>query len=293
MTGRVSASLRTLILAGIVLGAFMAAGAGSAVAAPKGEYAVFYDCPLSNPELSGCLSAKTKSGEITLGKKTVPITKEIVLQGGFIEHNEGTSFTFVNAADGNTLSKSPQKVPGGLAGLVNCPEIKNFLLRILCEGVFENGLTGVNATTELAGPVGLNELALLGEVGTAVSLPVKIKLENPLLGSECYIGSNSNPVTLNLTTGTTKPLPPNKPISGTSGTLTTRAEGGILVISNTSLVENAFSAPGATGCGGVLSFVLDPLINAKLGIPAGDGYNTAILNGNEEQTNAEEARRHE
>ncbi len=272
----------------------MSVGASSASAVPKGEFAVFADCPLSNPELSGCISAKTKSGEITLGKKTVPITNEITLQGGFIENEETGADTFVGAADGNTLSKSPQKVPGGLSELINCPEIKNIVERILCEVTFENGLTGVSATTELAGAVGLNELALLAEQGTALSLPIKIKLENPLLGNECYIGSNVHPIVLNLTTGTTKPPLPNKPIKGKgASSLTTRAEGGILIITGTSLVDNAFAAPGVTGCGGLLSFLLDPLIEGKLGLPATAGHNTAILNGNEEQTGAEEARRHE
>lgn len=32
--------------------------------------------------------------------------------------------TFVGALNGETLSKTPQKVPGGLLGLVNCTEIK-------------------------------------------------------------------------------------------------------------------------------------------------------------------------
>jgi hypothetical protein len=48
---------------------------------------------------------------------------------------------------------------------------------------------------------------------------VKVRLENPFLGSECYVGSNSSPVVLNLTTGTTSPPAPNKPIKGTVGNI--------------------------------------------------------------------------
>lgn len=293
---------KSILRCGIVVAAaFIAplatlALASPALAAPKGEFAVFSDCPLSNPELSGCLVAKTESGEVVLGKKAVPIKNTITLQGGFIEHRATHTDTFVGAADGNTLSKTPQPVPGGLAGLVNCYEIKNLLVRIACEIVFENGLTGVSATTELAAPassIGLNEENLLNETGTALSLPVKVKLENPLLGNECYIGSNANPIVINLTTGTTSPPPPNKPISGKVGKLESNEEGSLLTIRENSLVNNEFAAPGATGCDGIASGIIDPLINAKIGLPAAAGQNTAILNNTIKQAGAEAVREHE
>lgn len=53
---------------------------------------------------------------------------------------------------GVTLSKTPEPVPGGLAGLVNCKEIMNVLIRISCKATLESGATGVNATLELAKP---------------------------------------------------------------------------------------------------------------------------------------------
>src|SRR5665213_323678 len=278
--------------------------ASPALAAPKGEFAVFADCPLSNAELTECLTARTESGEIKIGKQTVPITKTITLQGGIVD--KGGTEKFVGAADGNTLSKTPQNVPGGLLGLVNCKAItgEGFFEKAergTCEAIFENKVTGVTATTELAAPassIGICEECLLGEVTSppyppALSLPVKVHLENPLLGKECYIGSNSNPIILNLITGTTSPPPPNKPIKGKLGTVSSRAEGGILVISNNSLVNNSFAAPAATGCGGLFSFLLDPIINSKIGLPSAAGNNTAILNGTIEQTSAEEAREHE
>jgi hypothetical protein len=53
--------------------------------------------------------------------------------------------------------------------------------------------------------------SLITKEGTALSLSTKGKLENPGLGSECYIGSDAKPVTFNVTTG--------KPIKGTVGNL--------------------------------------------------------------------------
>ncbi|HEY2535879.1 MAG TPA: hypothetical protein VGI24_02740 [Solirubrobacteraceae bacterium] len=271
--------------------AALGAMASSALATPKGEFAPFADCPLSTPGLSGCIVAKTESGEFIIGKKTVPIKNVITLQGGFIENRKTHALTFVGAADGNTLSKTPQSVPGGLAGLVNCPEISNFFERLACELVFENKLTGVTATTELAAPassIGLNELSLLTATGTALSLPVKVKLENPLLGEECYVGSNAKPVVIELTTGTTSPPEPNKPIKGNTGTLESNEAGSILTISKNSLVNNSFAAPEAEGCGGIFSFLIDPIVNASVGVPSAAGHNTAILNGTLKQAGAEE-----
>jgi hypothetical protein len=248
---------------------------------PKGEYAPFADCPLSNPAATNCLLATTESGEFVIGKEKVPLVKPQILQGGIQFFFSGEE-KIIAAEDGNTLPKTPQKVPGGLAGLVKCNEISNFLERVACEITFENGLTGVNATTELAAPassIGLNSFALLGGVGTALSLPVKLHLENPFLGSSCYIGSNANPIVIELTTGTTAPPPPNKPITGSPGTVAFNEAETILTISNNSLVNNSFAAPKAAGCGGLFAFLIDPIVNSKLGLPAPAGTNTAILKG--------------
>ena len=276
---------RTLtILTSIVAAIGMMAVASSAYAVehhPKGEFVPFADCPLSNPAVNDCLVATTTGGEFVIGKEKVPIVSPITLQGGihaFLNAEE----SFVGAEDGNTLSKTPQKVPGGLAGLVKCNEISNFLERIACEVVFENGVTGVNATTELAAPatsIGLHTLNLVTATGTALSLPVKVHLENPFLGSSCYIGSNAHPVVIEFTTGTTSPPPPNKPITGNPGEFVSNEAGSIVTIQNNTLVNNSFAAPGAEGCGGLFAFLIDPIINSKIGLPAAAGSNTAILKG--------------
>jgi hypothetical protein len=274
---------------GLVLIASLTAlvGASSASATPKGDYAVFADCPMATAE--GCIYAKTESGKFVVAKETVPIEKSIVLQGGFKENASG-ALEFIGAADGNTLAKVPQKVPGGLTGLVKCNEISNIIERIACELVFENGVTGVTATTELAAPassIGLNEANYFTRTGTALSLPLKLHLENPFLGSSCYIGSNASPIVVNLTTGT------SGSVTGTPGTFESRGEGGIGFFNKNSLVNNTFAAPGANGCGGVFSFLIDPIVNSKLGLPSAAGKNTAVLNGILEQAGTEIIKEHE
>ena len=276
----------------------MFGSASSALAAehhPTGNFAIFKDCPLGNSATYDCVYAQTESGEFIVGKETVPIKNTITLQGG-IHINESTGEeSFIGAENGETLSKTPQPVPGGLAGLVKCNEISNFLERIACELVFENGVTGVNATTELAAPassIGISTSNLLDEEGTALSLPVKVHLENPFLGSSCYIGSNSKPISLPLPTGETSPPSPNKPIHGSKGELEIK-EGPVFVFKNNELVNNSFAAPGAEGCGGLLSFLIDPIVNSKLGIPAAAGHNTAKLKGTLSTASAEDTKKSE
>jgi hypothetical protein len=271
----------------------------SAFATPKGEYAVFADCPVTTAAI--CIHASTESGEFIVGKKTVPITSTITLQGGLNEAETPTGFEFVAAKDGNTLSKTPQKVPGGLSGLVNCTEIKGSGwfekgAREACEAIFENSLTGVTATTELAAPASSIQISLgnlLEGAGTALQLPVKVHLENPLLGSECYVGSNSAPIILPLTTGTTSPPAPNKPIKGSPGTLTFNGEGTILTVTKNSLVNNSYAAPATNGCGGFFELLIGPIINGTLGVPAAAGHNTAILNGTLKQAGSGVVQEHE
>jgi hypothetical protein len=284
----------------MLLLSLMAMGwSATASATPKGEWAVFADCPLTTAD--ACVYATTESGEFVVGNKTVPIEKTITLQGGLKENPETAEFTFVAAADGNTLSKTPQKVPGGLAGLVKCNEIKGSgLLEVIergtCEATFENGLTGVTATTELAAPasaIGINLGNLINGTGVALSLPVKVHLENPLLGSSCYLGSNSSPLVLPLTTGTTSPPPPNTPIKGNPGKFATNPEGTLLTVSENSLVNNEFAAPATNGCGGIFEFLIGPVVNSSLGVPSAAGHNTAILNGTLKQAGAEIVQEHE
>jgi hypothetical protein len=283
-------SRRTLILTTMAVVLPLAALAASpAMATPKGIFSRFSDCPLSSPGVSLCQFAETTGGEFSIGTTKVPINKTITLQGGGVEIalNE---YALLPAADGNSLSKVELNVPGGLTGLINCEEIKGSgffeaIERATCKAIFENKTTGVTATTELAAsatnPAILNLGGLFFEEGTGLTLPVKVHLKNPLLGESCYIGSEAHPVQLHLTTGTTSPPLPNKPIKGKAGTITIEEEfgGEIDVLKENSLVDNAYSAPKTEGCGGFFSFLIGPIVDGKIGLPSAAGKNTAILNG--------------
>jgi len=273
--------MKRLTLAALVLGA-MLVPASSALGAshhPTGEFAQFAECPLNNAAVAGCIFSESNGGFFQVGKKTVPLKNPVILQGGF--EVKGSEQIFVGAENGETLSKTPQPVPGGLLG-IEAPKSWPQFLQDLFNETINNGFTGVTATVELAGPasnVKINLLNLLLETGTAISLPTKIKLSNPFLGSNCYIGSNSSPVVIDFTSGETSPPPPNEPIHGSAGTFEVNEESTLVTVSGGALVNNSFAAPGAKGCGGLFSFLIDPFVNSIIGLPSPAGTNSAVLEG--------------
>jgi hypothetical protein len=253
----------------------------SAQAKLTGDFTRFAQCPYTNTEVRKCIYSLTESGEVVLGNKKVPIEKPVTLQGGAGPVDEVTEMSkFYAATNGITLSKSPQNVPGGLLGIV--PDASSpFLVKALIKFFLENSLTGVNSTLELAKPatdIRISEFRLAAEEGIGLIMPVKVHLENPFLGKSCYVGSSTSPITWNLTSATTSPPAPNTPISGFGGEGEFLEEGRIVQLKNNKIVDNAWSAPTATGCGGILSFLVTPIINAQLGTTTA-GHNTAILKG--------------
>jgi hypothetical protein len=248
--------------------------AGTAQAKLTGNFTKFAQCPYKNEEVRKCIVSVTDSGEVVLGKKVVPITNPVTLQGGYGKQVSGIA-PFFAATNGITLSKSPQNV----LGIV--PDASSpFLVKLLIKFFLENSLTGVNSTLELAKPatdIRISENNLASKTGVALKMPVMVHLENPFLGKSCYVGSSSSPIIWELTTGTTAPPAPNKAITGAGGTIEFLEEGSMLVDKGAKLVDNAWSAPKATGCGGILSFLVTPIISAQLGTTTA-GNNTAILN---------------
>ena len=223
--------------------------------------------------------AVTESGAATIGKRTIPTSKPMTLQVGLHEVSE-EHVELIAAEDGNTLSKTPETVPGGLLGLI-APKWLPSSVQARFNEFVNKGITGVTATTELAAPINtvtLNLNHMIEAQGVVFTLPVKVKLNNTFLGSDCYIGSDANPIELALVTGTTSPPPPNTPIAGNVGEITLEEDFTIVNAVGTSFVDNSFAVPAASGCGGRLSFLVDPAVDAAIGLPSAAGHNTAILN---------------
>jgi hypothetical protein len=103
-------------------------------------------------------------------------------------------------------------------------------------------------------------------------VPLSFHLVNPVLGPNCYIGTDADPITLNLTTGVSGAL------TGTLGTLSTAGFTGGLYTTGTEVVDGTFSTPGATGCGPAGAY--DAAIDSVGDLPSASGSNEAIFYGN-------------
>ena len=232
------------------------------------EFAPFANCPIETAQW--CMSATTLSGEFKLDLKTTKIVNPVVLQGG-LATDAFADQSLLGPTSGDAVSKTAQPVPGGLTG------------------ISESIGGAVTATAELVGPpssVIIDKGNLLGQTGTAVTLPIRVKLDNENLGEECFIGTEAEPIVLHLTTGTTSPPFPGQPITGARGTIEGAGKSKIIRLKGNSLVDNDFAVPGATGCGGSLSPLLDAVVDAGIGIPSPAGTNAAVMSGELEETAA-------
>jgi hypothetical protein len=289
--GAVQQMRRLVMLAvGVVLvGGVLASSA--AASGPTGEYAKYVECPTKTTHIAKCLYSETTSGKIVIGSTEVPLEKLIVLQGGITavenEVTEEVTETYVPALGGlsKSLTQVAQNVPGGIFGIVPSESLP-WWLKAFIKAVTEGPLSSVSATAELTATPTLSESNLTLAEGTALTLPLRVKLGNTFLGSKCFIGSSTHPMTWHLTSGTTDPDTPNTPITGKTGEVKLKEKGRILVLSGDQLVDNAFTVPTVNGCGGLFSGIVDPLVDLKLGLESPDGKNTAVLNNTINQAGA-------
>jgi len=234
---RASSARRSVVAAAAVTTVGMLAvlaGAAPAMAGLRNDLKRFSNCPYNTFGVSKCVYSVTSSGEFKIGKSTVPITVPVIIQGGLNGAGE-----LIPATSGETLSRSKEPVPGGLAGL---------------------GLGGPEEVFAVA------ELAGTASITNAVNLPLKTRLENVVLGENCYIGTNEEPLSLHLTYGALE---------------TTEKDHAIDVLSGT-LEDHTFAAPGASGCTAV-PLVGDKTVDEKEGLPSPSGSNAAAQTGFTEQ----------
>lgn len=252
-----------------------------ALAVPKGVFARFAQCPTREPGVALCQELEVTGGMFSIGKESVPIERPIVVRGGAVPTGSANfnEYFLVPPATGPSISSNELELPGGLQALLGCTGGG-------CYSPYGGKMSNaVFATIQLAtSPTNraiFDLAAAIEEKGTAVRLPVRVQLHNPLLGSACYLGSEAQPIELRLTDGTTSPPLPNRPITGTLGRAASEVENGYEAISITGigLVDNTFSVPVARGCGGSLAFLIDLEIDRVLGLESRAGRNTAILKG--------------
>jgi hypothetical protein len=287
VTGKKCGRFASVLLAAALASFAVLGFASQALAAPTGDFVNFANCPTKTAGVNFCVFGKTTSGAFKIKSTEVPITKTITLQGGTIENLETEAETWVNAANGaETLSKTPENVPGGIFKLV-APSFFFEPLKKIWEELIAKSAIGASTTAELEGKITISRENLFTGQPDALSLPVRVRLENEFLGPKCYIGSASKPVVIELTTGET----PNKLLKGSLGEPEIKDEGNLVILKKNELVNSTFSAPGAEGCGsqilfGLFTGVIDEAVNAQMGLPSASGNNTAIFKGTLENASA-------
>jgi hypothetical protein len=244
----------------------------------SGAWAPFNRCPVDNPlmlaadgeaNIALCLAVNARSGSITIGNLTVA-TEDTNTQLG-ISRSSVTGSSTVVAQTGGALVAKPIEIPGGLRAMI-CPSLTRF-----AHGICRNNGRGINtvtATLVSAGePYNFDLFAGIELNKPIVSLPVKIHLQNPLLGRDCYIGSDEEPIVIqpeNLTiSNATFEKFDSKGMPDPNGVITVIQFGG-------NQASNSFAVPAASGCGPMDAF--DAVINAKAGLPSPAGNNKIVLN---------------
>lgn len=250
------------VLSALASMAILASAAEAAAPAPP--YQDFAGCPSpsENDTVAYCFKADFSGGQLTLGNREIPITNPIVLRGGATQN---TGAYIANSEGGIVPAK--QIVKGGLVGVTG--------IEWLDKIITEKEALRVYATVELAGQPGSLE-------SSPLTLPIKVHLENPVLGNSCYIGSAAEPIQLNLITGTTSPPAPNNPITGQPlGEFESEAGRPEVLTANGGIfVDNSFSVPGANGCQfnlGSFHTSIDSLVNEAADLPSAAGHNTAVF----------------
>jgi hypothetical protein len=241
---------KILVAAALSALASMAIFASAANAAPPAPpYQDFAGCPNQAEQqfVGECIKYEFTGGHIGFGKREIPVTNTIILRGA--AEQETDNFLF-NQEGG--IVPVRQTVPGGLIGMTGYKWLNEFSEKQL----------KLYATVELAGNVG----SLLEPT---LNVPIKIHLENPFLGTGCYVGSNASPIMLHL--AVTTPLGPFQEEASRPEVI--KATGGVYS-------DSSYTVPGASGCVfnyGKTHQSIDSVVNSAYGLPAAAGKSTTVL----------------
>ena len=248
---------------------------------PKGMFAPFTNCPLKDTFMqqtvvnTACTAGEATSGTITIGNITTQVTEPVNVQFGFgapIDHSLFPSPAIPPLAGPSAITTTkPDLIPESLTTALGCSTATDPTIQNMC-------------TQAQADPADNQVFALAQDAGNIQNFdlftweqPMKFKLINPLLGNNCYIGTDSDPVVL------------HPQLQGTPGTTLTvqfdpnvpNHDAGVLALNDVNAVDTTFSAPTVVDCGpgGAADYAVNHALNVSSGLPAASG-NSLTLNGN-------------
>jgi len=276
-----SGSMRTLLILAALTASVSVAPAAKTWAAVTGDPSEFSLCPtnFSSPVAGQplfCSHSETTGGELTIGNSKVTISNnpDTVDLGAY--SNSGLGIfgveVIVTPTNGQVFGGPAQVVPGGLLGLTGQLAPLSKPLDPINQVTSSIELAGPTTPATVVDPTATKAFFCgAGPIGacldgpspfSVVTVPVKVHLHNLVLGPNCYIGSNANPIVLNLVeTANSAPV--------TSGI------GNAIVVSGVEVADDTFAVPGASGCG--LLGLLDPILDLKVGLPSPSGKNAALI----------------
>jgi hypothetical protein len=253
----------------------------------SGDWAGLNRCPVDNPtmlaadgltNIAFCLTVASPNGSLTIGGLTLP-TKASDLQAGVVLNETDGSATLVSPADGAAENESIE-VPNGLQALI-CPSHGRLSWRV-CRPPRHDGrdyehssqLTNLTVSMVPAGePSNFSLFAGLSLNQPLLSLPVKLHLQNRLLGNRCYIGSDAEPIVIQ-PENITEPAVHFEAFDGNG----TPDPNGLMTLIQ--LVDtqgsSSFAVPAATGCG--FMGIFDEAIDNHMGLPSAAGKNSLVFN---------------
>lgn len=246
-SGRVSLDTRAGLFAAIVLAFISFVGSTVARASVTGDPSEFSVCPINftppNGESLLCSHSETTGGTLTIGNSTVTIANnpDTVDFGAYSNSGLGIFGVepIVTPTNGQVFGGPAQEVPGGLLGLTGLNlSVNNVTSSIELAGP-TTAATVVDPTAASAffcgaGPIGACDDG--PSQFSVVTVPVKVHLMNPTLGPSCYIGSDSNPIVLNLVE-----TPTSTPQQSSGG-----PGGNALIVTGVQVADNTFAVPGQT-----------------------------------------------
>ncbi|MFI0236408.1 hypothetical protein [Streptomyces sp. NPDC016845] len=278
------ATLRRMSVLGATAALATIASIGTSGAAGtqlNGNWAPFNRCPVDNAAMlaadgidnqATCISSSSSTGVIKLGSSVVP-TGKTDLQVGIVTHSDGTNTVIAPA--GGALVADPANLPGGLLGLMCPSDIP--VVGAVCGKITDSTVNKVVATVESVGtPSDFQLLAGVSEGQPIISIPVRIHLQNPLIGNNCYIGTKSAPVVLRPGNAALPNVGADSAAS--NGTPDEAGPFGRLALTGANQQDTTFAAPGASGCGPLGLGAFNWAVNLKSALPAASGTNSLTLN---------------
>jgi sugar lactone lactonase YvrE len=230
-------------------------GADQTFEAGPGAWTPFNRCPVDDPAMlatdgvntvSLCVTSNSTHGSIQLGILPGTETGNSNLQGGLVADFNTGEFTFISPASG-ALVGDPVEVT-----------VMNL---------------SATATVESAGtPTDFDLLAGLSVGLPILTLPAKIHLENELVGPNCYIGSEMNPMVLHPANTNVDNAMLNTQTFDPDGTPNPDGPLGTLEVTGLVQGDSTFAVPVAQDCNG-----LADLINTLVGLPSPSGMNNLVL----------------